>query len=451
MPKCLEFSEENLSVHASQHVANQYLYVHIAYQQCILFLNRNAMPAPSKPPRPSEAPKQFVEGARAKAIAAAGSISSFVAKARQHNVVAPFAGFCAYTASAMQIHCAFSKDKELQERAKHDLAININYLTYMKAFWGNFHFMTDNLKEMYKRVADLASKGTITPDTRAEDCQYGDWYDRYPHGVSTLDYDEPASKVKKEAGDDAAMSGKTEHQSVEEFFQTLSPKSQAQHTTNKLGEKRGLAPAGRPLRRSTATKVAPRRSSQAVSETAASGSARGSIYDGLELRRTSNGFAESYERSPVVAQQQSLPRTNGQRQAMQMPNPPTHQYPISQIPPSSYMAQQDGQLAYSAYNSMDPSVAGLPEMNSGYWGDMDYSSLGDEFFMEPNNAWFAPFNLPPPNYTGSNDSFVPEPQMMLDQQDPNMSPTTGAGPGPGPNSGQVMPDMHLQGRHNSGG
>ena len=58
--------------------------------------------------------------------------------------------------------------------------------------------------------------------------QYGDWFDRYPHGVSKTDYEDPATDVKKEPGTDAVLGQKSDLQSVEEFFASLSPPSKAE-------------------------------------------------------------------------------------------------------------------------------------------------------------------------------------------------------------------------------
>ncbi|KAK1031072.1 hypothetical protein LTR74_018977, partial [Friedmanniomyces endolithicus] len=59
--------------------------------------------------------------------------------------------------------------------------------------------------------------------------QYGDWFDRYPHGVSGTDYEEPSSEVKKEPGADAVLGQKSDLQTVEDFFSKLSPPSRAAH------------------------------------------------------------------------------------------------------------------------------------------------------------------------------------------------------------------------------
>jgi hypothetical protein len=52
---------------------------------------------------------------------------------------------------------------------------------------------------------------------------YGDWFDRYPHGISDSDFMDPAMSKKKERGADGVLEQKPELQSVEEYFETLSP------------------------------------------------------------------------------------------------------------------------------------------------------------------------------------------------------------------------------------
>ena len=57
--------------------------------------------------------------------------------------------------------------------------------------------------------------------------QYGDWFDKYPHGVSRTDWEDTHPEMKKEPGTEAVMSHQSELQSVEEFFASLSPPSKA--------------------------------------------------------------------------------------------------------------------------------------------------------------------------------------------------------------------------------
>ena len=93
-----------------------------------------------------------------------------------------------------------------------------------------FHFVTENLKELYRQHADAALKGPTSEatDKKADPIlQYGDWFDRYPSGVSETDYEDPASSSKAENGPDTVLGQKSDLQSVEEFFATLSPATKA--------------------------------------------------------------------------------------------------------------------------------------------------------------------------------------------------------------------------------
>ncbi|EGP92272.1 uncharacterized protein MYCGRDRAFT_66346, partial [Zymoseptoria tritici IPO323] len=229
LPPSLLNTPANLQNHASEKIANQYLFLHIVYNQILLFMNRFALPIPgARQPLPKDIPDAFVAEASRTAFDAANQISALIRDATDHLVVAPFAGYCAFFSSTVHIHGAFSKNAALEASSKQNLAHNVKYLTKMKKYWGMFHFVTENLRDLYRRHADSArSGGTKTGrDGGGEHAifQYGDWFDRYPHGVSGTDYEEPATAdVKKESGSDAVLGQKSNLQTVEEFFSKLSP------------------------------------------------------------------------------------------------------------------------------------------------------------------------------------------------------------------------------------
>lgn len=59
--------------------------------------------------------------------------------------------------------------------------------------------------------------------------QYGDWFDKYPHGVSESEWEKSHLEYRREAGTaDAVMSQRSDLQSVEEFFASLSPPSKGE-------------------------------------------------------------------------------------------------------------------------------------------------------------------------------------------------------------------------------
>lgn len=424
LPDALQYSEENLKIHEADYAANQFLYLHIVVHQCLLFLNRKAAPTTAGK---SDAPKeraleltQDFEDCRSKALQAAASISSLLERAKEHHVVAPFTGFCAYMSSTVQIQAAFSRNKETETRAKKNLKTNVEYLYYMRQFWGNLYFLSDNLKDTYKHVADLARQGTVTPTPAVNlEPQYGDWYDRYPHGVSREDRQEPVGPIKEE-GDDAAMGGKEKWQSVDQYIAAQSPSSKAQQLAGRGGDRKS-GRNGKRSRRTAASKDLPSRSSQPPSGPQAMAPPAEASFDSMDLREPTNGFPESYDRSPIVPQQLEVPKI-AQNQHDQATSPVANSYALNQMPSSYFMPQNDQMLGFPPYGFMDTGGGGMQDMSHHLWS-YDMNTLNPEYFNgEPPNSWFTPFNVSPPEFTGTNDSFMSEPQIMMGQQDSHLQP-----------------------------
>ncbi|KAL8901469.1 MAG: hypothetical protein Q9207_005192, partial [Kuettlingeria erythrocarpa] len=226
LPPDLQYNADNLATHAAERLANQFLFLHISYYQVVLFLHRYAIPTGPGATVPSDVPKDFVSTSAHVAVEAANQISELIRHTSEHNLNAPFAGYCAFTSSTVHIWAIFSHQQHLKASAKRNLAINIEYIRKMKEFWGMFHFMDDNLIDTWQRHEGHASrKHTDAGDAGRPDSslfQYGDWFRKYPHGVSETDYEDPATKVKEEFISTAAEH-KTDLQSVEDFFNKASP------------------------------------------------------------------------------------------------------------------------------------------------------------------------------------------------------------------------------------
>jgi len=223
LPDFLAFNPENLHLHDTEGMANQFLFLHIAIQQTILFLNRFAVTPPNGH-SPQDVPKPFVTKAGAKAFAAANRVSELLKDAEAYLIAAPFVGYCAFLSSTVHIFGIFSGNPAMEATSKRNLATNVKFLAKMKRFWGMFHFMSENLRDQYRACADAARQGTPAQENSTSPIfQYGDWFDRYPHGVSQSDFVDPATYKKKEKGDDAVMEQKPELHTVEELFTTMSP------------------------------------------------------------------------------------------------------------------------------------------------------------------------------------------------------------------------------------
>ncbi|KAF2502888.1 hypothetical protein BU16DRAFT_449455, partial [Lophium mytilinum] len=261
LPETLHHNEENLKSHAIEGSANQLLYLHILYYQSVLFLNRFARPstasgdsipklrrtsrlADSGAHTPNEVPQEFLAEAARNALEAAEQVSIVISASMDHNVVAPFVGYSAFFSSTIHIRGVFSKNPQLEEQSKKYLASNVKYLTKMKKYWGMFHYIAENLKDLYRQHADAALRGPAAGNSKGQEqiFQYGDWFDRYPHGVSNTDYEDPATKVKREPGTDAVLGQKSDLQSVEEFFASLSPPSRAEHQRKMAKKKKQAKP-----------------------------------------------------------------------------------------------------------------------------------------------------------------------------------------------------------------
>lgn len=246
LPESLVYNPDNLHLHDTEGMANQFLFLHIAIQQNILFLSRFAVSSPNANSL-QDIPKSFVTKAGAKAFCAANRISELLKDSESCFITAPFVGYCAFLSSTVHIFGIFSGNPTIEATSKRNLAINIKSLSKMKRFWGMFHFMTENLRDQYRNCADAARRGTLPGDASSSPIfQYGDWFDRYPHGVSQSDFVDPAIYKKKEKGEDAVLEQKPELHTVEEFFTTLSPQTkEAGARSNSMSMKKAKALAAK--------------------------------------------------------------------------------------------------------------------------------------------------------------------------------------------------------------
>jgi hypothetical protein len=431
LPKSLHNTPENLQNHASEKIANQFLFLHIIYNQILLFMNRFALPTPgARQPFPKEMPEAFVAEASRTAFEAANHISTLIRDATDHLVVAPFAGYCAFFSSTVHIHGAFSKNANLEASSKQNLAHNVKYLTKMKKYWGMFHFVTENLRDLYRRHADAARSGG-SKDGAGEHTifQYGDWFDRYPHGVSGTDYEEPATAdVKKESGSDAVLGQKSNLQTVEEFFSKLSPPSrvaqtQAAAASKKMAKKKGqFKPEG-----SAAKSVLPNQPGQAQQAQAGD-----PANDNTNIQPSSNQVTHDLAATQAFQHNLDNPFQPHQQQSSAFPPgfQPPHNALIMNQP--HLMSQLDRQMVLNSYATSGGANQGLDQAtltnmlldsannNSSTDGSntglesFDFTSFPTSmanqpqsanqnstgFWGDPSTAWFMPFNLDPPLPTG---------------------------------------------------
>jgi hypothetical protein len=154
-------------------------------------------------------------------------------------ITAPFATYCAFSSTTVHIRGIASGNPAVKAAAEANATTNIRFMRKMMKHWGMFHWMEEDIRMQYRVVLDKARQGA-TMDELTESVpviQYGDWFNRYPHGVSDADYVDPAAQRKKEKGADGVLEQKPELQSVEEFFTQLSsPKAAEKPNENQPGK-----------------------------------------------------------------------------------------------------------------------------------------------------------------------------------------------------------------------
>jgi len=273
----------------------------------------------------------------------------------------------------------FSKNSAMEATSKRNLATNVKYLSKMKRYWGMFHWMSENLKEQYRVCADAARQGSNGSNPSSTSVfQYGDWFDRYPHGVSQSDFEDPAVGVQKEKGDDAVLGEKSDYHTVEEFFNTLSPLKPKDREAAKPPKRK--AKRTPPVRQE---KLNPLRTDMP------------NIVPAPQLQMQNN------QQIPQAYTQMS-PTT-----PVSLYNQDPYYGQDVLLPPQQrgILPQLDRQLVFGAYAGMDPSALASQNMfdNPLSW-DMQMGGMTG-FVTEPSSAWFMPFNMEPPEIGQEADIF----------------------------------------------
>jgi len=405
LPDSMQWNAENLQNHASEKTANQFVFVHLVYNQLMLFMNRFALPYSGFKRPPKDMPQQFHTEAARRAIEAANQVSLLIKEAIEHKVTTPFAGYCAFYSSTVHIPGVFSKNAMVQAVAKQSLAYNVKYLSKMKKYWGMFHFVAENLKELYRKHADASLRGpSAAGSNREQILQYGDWFDRYPHGVSKTDYEDPASGAAVEPGTDAVLGQKSELQSVEEFFATLSPPSKAAE----LRKQAKRAKTKKAAQKGGAERANPEENTSPTQEHQQQADHLGTLPDQLE---PVFGNAYIYNANFNTSDLSLLNNTNPLVQPGMLSQLDRH------LVLSSY-AGIDFSSASGTANTMGSQVSGLngiPNQDS-FAPNNQVNSMQDLWTMDFNGfplsndynglssdastAWFMPFNLDPPDTLG---------------------------------------------------
>ncbi|KAL2826883.1 fungal-specific transcription factor domain-containing protein [Aspergillus cavernicola] len=383
LPSHLHFTYENLQVHAADRVANQFLFLHMIIHQKTLFLNQFAIPLSPGGRPPRDMPRTFLSNAGRAAVEAAHHISVLINHATPYPLTVPFAGYCAYSASTVHIWGIFSKNAQLEARSKENLRHTYRYLNKMKKYWGMFHYMVESAKDRYRQFADAAIKGTVATQNGpvAPMFQYGDWFDKYPHGVSRQHWEDPEHHARKN-DDEAVMSQKPDLQSVEDFFASLSPTPQPS------------IPRRRHSRTGSRIDIA------GMDQTTPTPSAQQIVDVNME---TSQGILGT---SGTGFPQPMFPQNQGHQPFGHPPFDFT-------IPVTDQLPQLDRQFVYDSFGGFKPSptsyvptdqptfsmngqdVPPPPDTSGIFTSEMDPNApSGTGEFYQPS-AWFLPFNLDP--------------------------------------------------------
>ena len=390
IPTFLIYNTENLQNQAAERVANQFLYLHIICQQNLLFLNRFAIPVSPGARPPKDMPNKFLSDAGREVVEAANQISTLIEHAAGHMLTVPFAGYCAYAASTVQVWGIFSKNPQLEASAKENLRHNYKYLNKMKKYWGMFHYLAESVKAIYRHFADAAIKGLTPADNSAAATpmfQYGDWFDKYPVGVSKSDWEDSERVIKEEPAADAVMSQQSDLQSVEEFFASLSPPSKSEQP-RKIARRHGKTQSASDARKAAAMKDDINSPQHAQPQTTTPH--LGSLPSNTEF--TSN---------PNLVVEDDDDDNNNNIYSTFDPNVP---FDFNTFYPTNPLPQLDRQMVFGAAYAGMHDASNNHDNNFGLvsnmWDGLDMNGFGggNGYLGQSSTAWFMPFNLEPPTF-----------------------------------------------------
>jgi hypothetical protein len=411
LPEMLIYSPENLKSHAVGKTANSFLYLHILWQQVMLFMHRFSLPSTAGSRPPKDMPHDFLTESARSALDAANQISILINEAMDYNVVAPFAGYSAFFSST--VHGVFSKNPKLETQSKKYLAFNVKYLTKMKKYWGMFHYIAENLKDLYRQHADAQIKGPASTGDKKKGniFQYGDWFDRYPHGVSKTDYEDAAESNANEPGTDAVLGQKSDLQSVEEFFASLSPPSRADHQRKQArkNKPKSSSKSDAPLHTAVNAHSSQRQNSQSHPRSARLPQHINHMNLAQQQEVLDAAAAAGYDPSTYFAAQHHQ-SSSQQFIAEFAGHHPHHAHPQHHHP-NLPILNTSPTMMHPAHAEMSPFPDLSADYNNGFWNleamGMANNNNNNNNFFDPMNGYFVPFNVEPPNM-GDDGVFAPQ-------------------------------------------
>jgi hypothetical protein len=380
LPESMQWNEDNLESHRAQRLGNQFVYMHIIHHHIRLFLYRFAIPGYGAPV-PRDIPQAFLAESQMTALEAANEVSRLIELAMSCNVTSPFAGYAAFYASTVHIQGAFAKNGQLADQARKNLSVNIRYLSQMQQWWGMYHFLLEDLKSMFRKQVDThRQNGTSRPEQEVGRSstifQFGDWFDKYPSGVSSNGFrrtassdSEPPYSVMVEAGDADARVWET-YRSGQDTFTPGRNASGTQHNYRRVKDGKGMA---RPIQRpklSMNTNVIGVDMNGPLSAPAVSHHRQeNSYFPPTNLNIPTDSFASATSFLPTAHHPMSM-------------RPPNQQ---SSVAPSS-MANGSGESWFTPHHENGRNISGTTN---------DLSRVGD-VNSAVGGEWFIPWAIEPP-------------------------------------------------------
>ncbi|KAI9891126.1 MAG: hypothetical protein M1814_003325 [Vezdaea aestivalis] len=389
LPPELLLTAENIRRHRVEKIANQLLFMHVAYYQTYLFLHQWAIPdSPQWRPDP-QMPKAFFHAGGKRVFEAAGRVSEILEMSEVHRLVAPFVGYAAVFSGTVHIFGIYQKTEKLRVVSKSHLRINLEYLKRNKSFWGPFGYLLNTLKDVFARFQGSGTSGSIVSPSII---QYADWFNHYPRGYGEGPRTDPHADL---------LDKKAKPQTMEEYIKECPPEVHLR-TPTKRTQKKVMPP-----------KITRRKDLPVKTETPIEPDTVMAEYQPFP---TSN-FTSNFPTPPQISMPTEL--TMGGELAFS-PNyafgsDTTTQMPMASSSHQDFLPQVERQMVYNAYGEANPMAAAtnMPmstgvQLDDAWMLDQGNGQLQGQGANHPDantGSWFIPFNYQPsawgqpgPNY-----------------------------------------------------
>lgn len=394
-------------------------------------------------------PRKFAQSASELTLTSATQIAKILEDVEERGAVvaAPFMGYCAFSAALIHLAQMSPTHNSIQVEAKRYMEVCLRFLLQLRQYWGLFCYITDNLKRLYRKFADAVAKGSSfsghQETTRM--LQYGDWFQKYPRGVSVNEYERHTEKAQpadyNSSSDNAVLSQPSNLQTAEEFFAKLGarcqknapsvapPKRQTQpharaspanistmvmHDSSPTSAQHSQSPAiyhSPAMRQSPTTEVTP-----SIIPTPPMTSGHGNINLKLDPQLLNPPMFAPSGVSSVNFEQPSQHHSSISSLLPNIPSPVSFSnYPVSLSRtsaadvspiPTGMQHHHHQDYFYGLYPAgSDPSAtvgAATHSLNNGLWPFESHINLNladtNAFSDQTSSAWFLPFNSCPPDF-----------------------------------------------------